>query len=116
MMVTPNEILVNNAQRRVYKILTTDSDEVIGQRYMASIGPVTTCEGRAALLHMKRDLHDAIRLARQNGLAFIRWEETEWDGYGAVSEERMNRKDEDERIVRSEDDGDDDTVEPPKQL
>ena len=86
----PNDILVNKAHHRVYKILTTDSDEVVWRRYVASIGPVTTREGWLALTYIKQDIIVAVKAARQSGTPFIRWQEHDYNGYGVVSEETMN--------------------------
>jgi hypothetical protein len=62
---TPFPTLLCNPNRRVFQISMADSDEVILQRCAASICPVTTREGRAALEYITRDLLTAVRLARQ---------------------------------------------------
>ena len=99
----PNDILVNKAHHRVYKILTTDSDEVVWRRYVASIGPVTTREGRVALPYIKQDLIVAVKAARKIGTPFIRWQEDDYNGYGVVSEETMNAETDDD--FEEEEDG-----------
>ena len=101
--VEPFPTLLYNPHRQVFKVSMADSDEVILQRYAASIWPVTTREGRTALACIMRHLLAAVHLARQERSMFFRWEESDFDGCGVVSEERMNRKDEDsEEEIESE--------------
>ena len=94
----PLVILVNNPHRRVYEIPLEDSNEVIVQRYMVSILPVKTREGREALMYMKQDLIKAIenaRTAQMTNIVRMLWEESDYDGYGPVTEDIAFRTDED---------------------
>ncbi len=98
---------MDKEHRRVYEIPLKESNEILMQRYLVSILPITSREGREALYIIKLSLIKAIQNARANTnvSACMFWEESDYEGFGSVSEERVFRNDDDEDV--DDDEGED---------